>query len=110
MLKGGQLKGLFDQAVVEFCSREYTYTAGNKLSVVKKEKMVEKLGFSPDNADSIAVLVEVARQHGAVAWGKSIDREVNVMEAVARKSDELYSDDDSEAIVSEIYALQGRIK
>lgn len=113
MMKGGQLKGLYDDAIIEFCSREYgdRKKKNDKLWVVPKEEMRDKLGFSPDNADAIVVLIEVARCLGATPWGKSLERSNDTLIDIARKSDRLHESDENEPLeYSEYYALRGKIK
>jgi hypothetical protein len=63
-----QFKGMTQPAMMEFCSREWTMVMGNKIEVEPKRKMKEKLGKSPDVADSIAIGVL-----GAIRLGFAID-------------------------------------
>jgi hypothetical protein len=57
---------LSEQSVKEFCSRTYEFMSRRYL-VEPKRKMKVRLGYSPDYADSIAVLAEVARRNGLKA-------------------------------------------
>lgn len=59
-----QLKGLYKDAIIQFCTRQFTLWA-KKIKLDTKEDCKEKLGRSPDDADAIAGLVEVARRNGA---------------------------------------------
>lgn len=72
-LKGGQLGGMYPELILELCTREYCYKTG-KLSVIKKEDMFSKLGYSPNHADALAVLVQVARNMGAQPEGSGSQR------------------------------------
>jgi hypothetical protein len=65
MLVSGQLKGLYQDAITEFCFRQYEIKS-RKTKLETKEEFKKKFGKSPDHADAISVLVEVARQNGAV--------------------------------------------
>src|SRR6185295_11130525 len=62
-LEAGQLKGLYVDAVKQFCSREYV-TRGKKYLLSTKDECKKKLGYSPDCGDSVAGLIEVARRNG----------------------------------------------
>lgn len=62
----GQFRGLTDDAMMEFSSREWTIVGANKHEVEPKAKMKQKMGRSPDLADCIAVAIEGARQKGFV--------------------------------------------
>jgi len=85
-----QLKGLYSDAIIQFCSREYTIKKP-KLCLDTKEECKTKIGRSPDHADAIAVLVELARTLGAVSgtYQKQFDR----WEIEAKKFDEIYDGD-----------------
>jgi len=86
-----QLKGIYDEAAIEFCSREYTIK-NKKICLDTKEECKKKIGRSPDHADAISVLVELARTLGAVAgtYQKQSDR----WEVEAKKWDEFYDPSD----------------
>lgn len=68
-LEAGQLKGIGIEAVKQFCSREYK-KEGRRYEMVKKADCKAKLGYSPDEADAIAGLCEVARKNGVVPMGR----------------------------------------
>lgn len=81
-VRGCQLGGLTQSDVRQFCTRTYTY-ASKKYSVEKKEDpknpnikadLKQRLGGSPDEADAIAVLIDVARQRGMHTRGPRTDR------------------------------------
>lgn len=63
LLVAGQLRGLGEQAVKEFCSRTYEFVS-RRYSVEPKREMKVRLGYSPDYADGVVVLGEVARRNG----------------------------------------------
>lgn len=68
-MEAHQLKGLSIEAVKQFCSREYTQK-GRKYLLSTKAECKAKLGYSPDEADSISGLAEVAMKNGVVPMGK----------------------------------------
>lgn len=61
-----QFRGMTQEAMWEFCSREWKTTAGNKIELETKKEMKVKTGRSPDLADAISVGVYGARQKGFV--------------------------------------------
>jgi len=65
-VEAGQVRGFTDEVIEEFCNREWTIVAGNKIEVEPKHKMKEKIGRSPDIADAIAVGFYGARKLGFV--------------------------------------------
>jgi hypothetical protein len=78
-----QLKGLYPEATIQFCSREFTIKKP-KIVLDTKDECKKKIGRSPDHADCIAVLCELARARlGAVpgiyhkaedAWEKAMKK------------------------------------
>lgn len=70
------LRGLNDQTIKELCARRTEYR-GKKLSVepkgsrlvggVRVKGFKDRLGYSPDESDALAVGVALCRTHGAVA-------------------------------------------
>lgn len=65
-VEAGQFRGMTQQALDEFCAREWTMVAGNKIEVEPKRKMKEKIGRSPDIADSVSLAVLGAIRKGFV--------------------------------------------
>lgn len=69
-IEANQLRGLLDDVMIEGCARVYEIVAGNKIEVEpksdpkKKEDLKRRLGKSPDLFDTVAILVEGARQRG----------------------------------------------
>lgn len=63
-VEAGQVRGLTEDVVNEFCAREWTIVGSNKIEVEPKHKMKEKFGRSPDQADGVAVGFFGARQRG----------------------------------------------
>jgi len=90
-LLSDQLKGLYHEATVQFCSREYTIKKP-KICLDTKEECKKKIGRSPDHADAIVVLIELCRARlGANAGFQP--KASNSWEAVMRKYD-FYDPDD----------------
>lgn len=70
-LVAGQLRGIYDDAVVQFCARP-TYMAGRRHALTPKDECLALMkGRSPDDADAIAGLVEVARRLGLECAGRA---------------------------------------
>jgi hypothetical protein len=62
----GQLKGIPQAAIQQFCSRQYS-VKNRKIVLETKLEFKKKFGHSPDEADAVVVICEVARQRGLVA-------------------------------------------
>lgn len=73
LVKGKQLGGLSEEDCTQFCARKYDYL-NKKYRLEKKEDLKPRLGRSPDEADSITVLVEVCAQHGLETEGPRSER------------------------------------
>lgn len=86
-----QLKGLYEEAIVQACSREYTMKM-RKIVLDTKEDCKKKIGRSPDHFDAVAVLTELARSLGAVAG--NYQKQSTRWETEAKKFDEVYDQDD----------------
>lgn len=63
-VEGFQIRGLPEDAMEEFCMREWKYVRDNKIEMESKIDMKERVGRSPDLADCIAILVEGCRRRG----------------------------------------------
>lgn len=96
VLQAEQLKGLYRDAVVQMCSRTYTYQ-GRKYSIEKKDEYKARLGRSPDDADAVIGLVEVARRNGLVVATPVARRADTEWSAVAKDAESLYEDGTHEA-------------
>lgn len=84
-LEAEQLKGLYHEAIVQLCTREYE-DLGKKVKLETKEECKKKLGRSPDHGDAVAGICEIARRNGITAHGlvaRSTDR---TWEKVSRES------------------------
>ncbi|MBM2845747.1 MAG: hypothetical protein HW407_1059 [Bacteroidetes bacterium] len=66
---GKQLGNLDDKVIIQMCGREYDMV-GKKYRLETKEDCRARIRRSPDDADALCGLVELARQrHGAVGGG-----------------------------------------
>lgn len=66
IIEAGQFRGMTEDVMMEFCSREFQMVGANKIEIEPKEKMKLKTGRSPDLADSVAIGIEGARRLGFV--------------------------------------------
>lgn len=74
LLVAGQLRGLKHDEITQFCTREYSMR-GKLVRLDTKEEVKKKLGRSPDEADSVGILVHVARLNGVmIASGIQVSR------------------------------------
>lgn len=96
-LRGGQLRGLKADLTREMKARKYTTVKGEdgaKIKVETKPEMKERLLFSPDNADSFFVLLDLCRvRFGFRPVGmpsKSVKPRSSFM-ALAKRHDEVYT-------------------
>lgn len=63
-VEAAQFRGMKESAMMEFCDREWTIVAGNKIQVEPKDKMKLKTGRSPDEADAVAIGLFGAQRRG----------------------------------------------
>lgn len=62
---GEVIRGIYREAAIQFCGREYEIR-GRKYFVVPKDECKKRIHRSPDDADAISIMVEVAKQHGLI--------------------------------------------
>lgn len=86
-MEAGQLKGLYPEAIKQFCSRVYTQ-AGRKFELVSKGDCRKTLGYSPDEGDAISGLCEVVRRNGITAEGKFVQTVSTYSTEVVHASEE----------------------
>jgi hypothetical protein len=91
LLKAGQLKGLYTEAVRGFCFRTYTLK-NRKTEIQTKDEMKLKFGRSPDHADAVSILCEVARQRG-LAPARKLAFEPEANNNFVKAQDEVYDED-----------------
>lgn len=60
----GQIRGLTSETIDEFCQREWDRVSGDKIEIESKLDMKDRMGRSPDLADAVAGVVEMARRRG----------------------------------------------
>ena len=63
-LESGQLKGIDAETAVELCAIEYDDVNKERIVLMSKADYKAKMGFSCDLADTVAILMEVARRLG----------------------------------------------
>lgn len=83
-LEASQLRGIESDARIEFCTREYQLR-GRKYVLEPKPDLKLRLGRSPDSADMISILVDVARQRGVGAQTRNTTSTNNVWDRMLEK-------------------------
>lgn len=63
-VESDQVREFKEDVLYEFTMRKYEEVKGNKTEVEPKDKLKERMGLSPDLADSSAIAMEGARQRG----------------------------------------------
>ena len=77
-VEAGQIKGLDEKTIEEFCTREYSWK-GRKIRLETKEEYKERMGYgdgptgSPDRGDAAAIVLEVAQRLGFAPGKREID-------------------------------------
>lgn len=64
VVESRQMREIPEDVVDEFSLREWTKVAGDKYELESKKDMKQRIGFSPDLADWLAIAVEGARRKG----------------------------------------------
>lgn len=104
LLLAGQLKGLYHDAVIQFCSRRYEYKS-KRIMVEPKPDLKLRLGRSPDDADCVAGLVEIARLNGLVLASGIHKRQADSWRELSKSvidiNEQPYSEEPSFAMHSE---------
>lgn len=90
-MKGGQLGGLIDDDIIQFCARTYDYV-NKKYYLEKKEDLKVRLGRSCDDADSVCVLVEVATRHGMQTIGPRAERMMSQFDREIKLQQRVYAE------------------
>lgn len=91
-VKGGQLGGLCEDDVIQFCARQYDFV-NKKYTLEKKEDLKLRLNRSPDNADSVAVMIEVTRRHGMETRGPRAQRMWSMFDQQIKENQKLYDEE-----------------
>jgi len=92
LIESGQIKGFSHEAISEFCARTYEMR-GKKFLAEKKSDMRLRLRYSPDHADAVCGLCEVARRMGLEVFGKIAQREQKDWDQQTRVLDRFYETD-----------------
>lgn len=94
LLEGGQLKGMDTDTVTQFTSRIYEEKTKKK-KIETKADMKERIGRSPDDADCVSVLVDLACRRGLIATGVQWRKpKADLWLAEARKVNAVYDEPD----------------
>ena len=74
-LNAGQLRGIDPETALELCNRLFD-DSGKRIKLQKKKDYKEMFGKSPDLADSLVMLLEVARRKGfrLAAVGQTVNK------------------------------------
>jgi len=91
-LVNGQLRGLTNEEVLQFCSREFS-DEKRKLKLDTKADCKLKIGRSPDEADAVVVLLAVAKQLGALPAGGGTYSKSSSWNDIALKKDDINVND-----------------
>lgn len=91
-VKGAQIGGLTEEDCEQFCARTYDYV-NKKYILEKKEDLKPRLGRSPDDADSLAILVHVARTLGMATRGPRGDRMMSMWQKEIVVQNQVYAED-----------------
>lgn len=90
LIENGQLKGLTAEQITEFCYRRVEPVRA-KLSIQSKEEARIDIGHSPDRSDAVAIVVEVARMHGAAPKGSVTKRKgPNMPREIAKRYNSIH--------------------
>lgn len=95
LVESNQIKGFTPDAIRQFSMRKYN-TFSRKIKLEDKKEFKSRTGRSPDDADCIAVLGEVASRLGAVVSSRAAKRAETSWLRVAKELDKVYSQTDAE--------------
>jgi hypothetical protein len=84
-----QLAGVDRDLAIEFCTRQFVMK-GPKYAIETKDQVKPRLGHSPDDADCVAVMVELARSLGVRPKGLSAARRESSFAALVKTANEVY--------------------
>jgi hypothetical protein len=86
------IRGLSDKVCEQACARRTMYK-GKKFQVEPKKEMKKRIGRSPDNLDAACVGIDLCRQKGVVPSSSPVSSNKPAIEAMARQSDEYFSEE-----------------
>ncbi len=93
-VEAGQFRGMPEQALQDFCDREWTLVAGNKIEVEPKDKMKAKISRSPDAGDAVAIGLFGACNRGFVIAklvSPKVSKEPDWKAELRKKSQEIWA-------------------
>tara|TARA_Y100000310_G_scaffold274684_1_gene290833 strand:+ start:827 stop:2503 length:1677 start_codon:yes stop_codon:yes gene_type:complete len=86
-----QLRGMHHEAVIEFCSR--MFDDEKRMTIIeRKVDMKARTGKSPDFADAITLVVEMARRLGGYATANRLKGGLTSWDKMVRDCDSIYHD------------------
>jgi hypothetical protein len=86
-----QLRGMHHEAVIEFCSR--MFDDEKRMTIIeRKVDMKARTGKSPDFADAITLVVEMARRLGGYATATPLKNGLSSWDQLVRDCDSIYHD------------------
>jgi hypothetical protein len=86
-----QLRGMQHDAVIEFCGR--MFDDEKRMTIIeRKVEMKSRTGKSPDFADAITLVVEMARRLGGYATAIASSRGLTSWDKMVREYDSVYHD------------------
>lgn len=91
VVQGNQVRGLYPEAVRQLCERRYEMKA-RKYSIETKAKFKARIGRSPDDADAVIGLIEVARKAGLRADTVAARMGQRGRETFQKTASEIYND------------------
>lgn len=91
-VKGSQIGGLTEDDCEQFCARLYDYV-NKKYYLEKKEDLKPRLGRSPDDADSVATMIHVARLRGMATRGPRGDRMLSMWDREIQTQQQVYREE-----------------
>lgn len=87
LFEAGQLRGIPRETIIDFCHRLYTIDKRGKYALESKRDFKGRHGHSPDVADTIAGVVDVARDLGLSEMTPRVEDDVRAWEAQRREAD-----------------------
>lgn len=88
-LVANQLKGLYDEAIVDFCTRTYEHI-GRKIKLQPKDDFKDVYKRSPDHGDAVAGLVDVAKRSGLRPLTRARSKRDDTWNDLAGEIDDFY--------------------
>jgi hypothetical protein len=91
ILEAGQLRGFSRESISQLCARQYEMS-GRKYKAETKDDMKLRLRYSPDHADAVVGVVEIARRLGLTIDGRITQNAQKEWNSNARAFDAVYGE------------------